>query len=103
MEQSIKGKSLISFYKNNGHLTEYFRSELINIIIEDVFYHDIKLSPADLPKIIDEVLENFPNEIRVSIVYTHILISMTYFIKKCKQHLTKIFVGILLCTTNRKK
>lgn len=68
MEQSVKGKSLINFYKNNGHLNDSLRADLINIILEDIFYHDTKLSPTDFPKILDEIIENFPSEIKVNIL-----------------------------------
>lgn len=50
-------------------MTDSFRAELINVILEDIFYHEAKLSPKDLPTIVDEIVENFPNEIRVSISF----------------------------------
>ncbi|KAM7350821.1 uncharacterized protein ACRADG_009264 isoform 2-T2 [Cochliomyia hominivorax] len=64
LEQSLKGKTLLNFIKNNCNLTDSLRADLINIILEDIFYHDLKLAPKDIPFVVNEILEIFPNEIR---------------------------------------
>lgn len=69
LQESLKGKALTQFYANNGYLIDSFRADLIIIILEDILFHDRKLSPKDFPPIIEEILNEFPNELKVSIYY----------------------------------
>ncbi|XP_055916553.1 uncharacterized protein LOC129949246 [Eupeodes corollae] len=64
LEESLKGKAAKQFYKDNNHLIDSFRADVINIILEDIFFHKKKLTPKDFPPIIEEILELFPSEIK---------------------------------------
>ena len=63
----------------NKNLIEPLRADLINIILEDIFYHSSKLSPQHFPPLVEQILNLFPSEIKVSILfYLYILIFIVF-------------------------
>lgn len=52
----------MNYYNNYSTLDNTRRDDLVNIILEDIHYHSVHLSPKDYPPILQEIKTLFPKE-----------------------------------------
>lgn len=70
LNETSKGKNIIEFYNQNKNLTDEYRNELINIIVEEVITNNITLhATKDFLLLINEIVGIFPNEKAVEVSY----------------------------------
>lgn len=72
LNETSKGKNIIEFYKQKQNLTNEYRNELINIIVEEVINNNTTLHAKDFLVLINEIVVIFPNEKSVEV--SHMLI-----------------------------
>lgn len=67
LSQTSKGQNLIQYYNEYSVFTDEQRNQLVQIIIEDVICSKIILKPNDFEIIVEEIIELFPNEKKISV------------------------------------
>lgn len=72
LENSDDGKDICNEYELEDVLTHDHRLKIIDIILNFVFDKKIKLSARKFDPIADQIVELFPNELKVRVAYINI-------------------------------